>query len=264
MSKEKFILLKNYLKELSENDLGIAFSGGVDSSLLLYLCKNYNIAAYTFKSIFQTQDEINLTKEFCKKYNVNQEIIEFNPLENDSIVNNTPERCYQCKKIMFSIIRNKFPRKIIIDGTNFDDLQTFRPGLRALRELEIISPFAKYKITKKEIKEYAKQYNLPNADRPSTPCLATRFPYNTMLSNENLKIVEAGELILKKAGFNDIRLRLHNDIARIEIPQTEFKNFIENRNLISGLKNLGIKYLTLDLEGLRQGSMDLNPHKSKD
>ena len=246
--------LKTYLTE--KQGLLLAFSGGIDSTMLLYLCKDLNITAVTFKSVFQTEEEISLTKDLCKKYNVKQEIIDFFPLQDELIRNNPKDRCYLCKKMMFTKVRSKYPDKTIIDGTNFDDLSSFRPGLKALKELKIISPLAEHKITKAEIREFARDLDLPNHNKPSTPCLATRFPYNIILTEQELRKVEAGEAVLKSAGFDDVRLRLHGDIARIELPKSEFKKIINNEKTLNKLKSLGIRYITLDLEGLRRGSMD--------
>ncbi len=259
--QNKFDNLIKYLNELKEQGLCLAFSGGIDSTLLLYLCRNMNILAITFKSDFQTDDEIKSTKILCEQYNVKQLIIQTDILKNQRICNNPKDRCYHCKKMLFETALNKMQEmgiKYLIDGTNFDDLKVYRPGRKALAELKVISPFAKFEITKQEIRNYAKECGIEIFDKPSTPCLATRFPYNTKLTKEKLKMVENGEQILKNQGFNNCRLRLHNDIARIEIPTEQFNKFIEKKaELISELKSLGLKYLTLDIEGLRSGSMDI-------
>ena len=252
---KKFLELINYLNKLQKTGLCLAFSGGVDSTLLLYLCKDLDIVACTFKSVFQTEEEIRLTKDICKKYNVKQEVIEYYPLENSIIKSNPKDRCYHCKKLMFEKLRSLTKRNII-DGTNFDDLSTFRPGLRALKELGIISPLAEFKITKEEIRAYAKELGISVYNKPSTPCLATRFPYNIDLCEDRLKIVEEGENFLKSQGFSNVRLRLHDDIARIELPKSDFDKIINNEKIIPKSKELGIRYITLDLEGLRRGSMD--------
>ena len=252
---KKIANLKEYLLKLNEQGICLAFSGGVDSTLLLYLCKDLDIVACTFKSVFQTEEEIKLTKEICTKYNVKQEIVEYYPLENSIIQLNPKDRCYHCKKLMFKKLCAITGRNII-DGTNFDDLSTFRPGLRALKELGIISPLAEFKISKEEIREYAKELGISVYNKPSTPCLATRFPYNTLLIEDKLKIVEEGENFLKSQGFAEVRLRLHDDIARIELPKSDFDKIVNNEKIIPKFKELGIRYITLDLEGLRRGSMD--------
>ncbi|MCD8377560.1 MAG: ATP-dependent sacrificial sulfur transferase LarE [Candidatus Gastranaerophilales bacterium] len=256
--QNKFNELKKYLTELNERGICLAFSGGIDSTLLLYLCKDLDVVAVTFKSDFQTKSEIDLTTDLCKKYGVEQEIIKFYPLENPVILNNPKDRCYYCKKTFFPKLKDFAGGRAIIDGTNFDDLGVYRPGLKALKELDIISPLAKFGITKKEIRDYAKNLEIEIFDKPSTPCLATRFPYGTKLSTQLLQTVEQGEIILKEFGFLNNRLRIHNEIARIEIPQEDFKKFIEqHETIIKSLKSLGLKYISLDIEGLRSGSMDL-------
>lgn len=261
MPNHKFEELKIYLQELGKQGLCLAFSGGIDSLLLLYLCKDLNIIAATIKSEFQTADEINFTKDICNNWNIKQIILNTAILQNPLVMNNPKDRCYHCKKNMFEKFidaANQNNCKYLIDGTNFDDLKEYRPGKKALLELGIISPFAKFQITKKEIREYAKELGLPFYNKPSTPCLATRFPYGTTLTAENLKVVEEAETILKNTGFNECRVRIHGDIARIEIPTEQFQIFLDNKSTITkSLKSLGIRYITLDIEGLRRGSMDM-------
>lgn len=181
----KFDKLKIYLNELKEQGLCLAFSGGIDSTLLLYLCKDMNILALTFDSNFQTKEEIDATKDLCKKYGVKQIIIEQNVFDNPIILENPKDRCYHCKKFLFENavrIAKENGIKNIIDGTNFDDLGVYRPGRKALKELGIISPLAKFEITKQEIRTYAKECGIEIFSKPSAPCLATRFPYGTKLT----------------------------------------------------------------------------------
>ena len=176
---------------------------------------------------------------------------------NNVLKNNPQDRCYHCKKLLFSKLSELANGHNIIDGTNYDDLSVYRPGIKALKELGIISPFAKFGITKQEIRDYAKECGIDIFDKPSTPCLATRFPYGAELTPEKLRLVEHGEKILKDLGFSCCRLRLHNDIARIEIPQSDFTQFLSAKDdIINALKTSGITYITLDLEGFRSGSMD--------
>lgn len=256
--KEKFYKLKQYLKELDKQGLCLAFSGGIDSCVLLYLCKDLNITAITFNSVFQTKEEIQDAKDFCNLYGIEQKIIEYRPLENDLIQNNSKDRCYHCKKLIFSKLKEYAGKRIILDGTNADDKKTYRPGLKALKELKIYSPFTEFEITKQEIRNYAKEMNIKNYDKPSTPCFATRFPYNTSLSINLIETAKKGEKIIKKFGFLNCRFRVYDNIARIEILQEDIENFIKKReNILKELKCLDIKYFTLDIEGLRSGNMDL-------
>ena len=184
-------------------------------------------------------------------------IKEFNPLAHPELKNNPKNRCYLCKKLFFKELKSIAGSYLAIDGTNFDDLSAYRPGIAALRELDIISPLAGFKISKSEIRSYAKELGIEIFDKPSTPCLATRFPYGTELTKEKLFIAENGEKLLENSGFKNNRLRIHGDIARIEIPQADFGLFLQKKaSIINELKNLGLKYITLDTEGLRSGSME--------
>lgn len=257
----KFENLKNSLLKLEKQGICLAFSGGIDSALLLYICKDMNIKAVTFESVFQTEEEITETKTFCKEYKINHKIINFFPLNDEKIKNNPKDRCYFCKKLFFEklkIFAVENNLKYIIDGTNFDDLKTYRPGLKALKELEVISPFAENKITKNEIREYAKNVGLYIYNKPSTPCMATRFPYNTLLVEKNIETVKNCEKILKEYGFISMRVRMHNEICRIEIEKEKFNDFLNIKDSVSlKFKELGVKYVTLDLDGLRSGSMDI-------
>ena len=261
--QNKFKKLKEYLKKQGKQGICLAFSGGIDSMVLLYLCKEADtrVVAVTFRSEFQSDAEIELTKKLCEKYNVRQIIAEYDILSNPVIVNNPKDRCYHCKKVIFSKmlkIADEYNLRYVLDGTNFDDIHEYRPGLRALNELNVMSPFVKYEITKAEIRVYAKEKNIEIFDKPSTPCLATRFPYNTKLYKEKLMQVESAEKFLKNNGFLNCRVRVHNDIARIEISKEKFIDFINlNDDIIKALKPLGFSYITLDIEGLRSGSMDL-------
>ncbi len=256
--QEKFSKLKEILKNLDTRGICLAFSGGIDSTVLLFLCKDLNLTAVTFKSVFQTEKEILETTKLCNLYEVPQKIIEYHPLENEIIRNNPKDRCYHCKKLFFSKLKDFAGSRCIIDGTNADDLKVYRPGLKALKELDIISPLAESGITKIEIREFAKQNGIKTFDKPSTPCLATRFPYGTQLTEDLIKSVDEGEKFLKKTGFSSFRLRRHSDIARIEILPEEFGLCIKMKESITArLKELGFKYITLDIEGLRSGSMDI-------
>lgn len=256
--KNKFIKLQKYLSKLNEQGICLAFSGGIDSTVLLFLCKDLNTTAVTFKSVFQTEDEVNEAITLCDSYGVCHKIIEYYPLENPIIKNNPKDRCYHCKKLFFSQLKDFAGKKIVIDGTNADDIKSYRPGIRALKELKILSPFAEFEITKEEIREFAKNSKIKIYNKPSTPCLATRFPYETELNEIFLNTAKKGEKIIKNYGFNNCRFRIHKDIARIEIPLNDMEKFLKYQiDIIQSLKKeTNLKYFTLDLEGLRSGSMD--------
>lgn len=256
--QDKFDKLKNYLTQKSKQGICLAYSGGVDSCVLLYICKDLNLVAVTFKSVFQTNEEVENAINICNYYGVRHKVIEYNPLADETIKNNPKDRCYHCKKLIFSKLKELATSKLIIDGTNADDLKTYRPGVKALKELEIFSPLAEFNIAKDDIRNFAKLNEIKNFDKPSNPCLATRLPYNTLLCEKDLNLVRDGEKIIRECGFNSCRLRLHNDVARIEIPVDKFPEFIEvSDKIVEKLKNLGVKYAALDLIGLRSGSMDV-------
>ena len=258
MENNKFENLKQYLNSLKEQGICLAFSGGVDSALLLWLCKDLNSLALTVSSLFQTDEEIEFTKNFCKQYGIKHKILTFNPLENERISTNPKDRCYWCKKSIFNLIKNETCKnENILDGTNADDLNVYRPGLKVLEELGVISPFVKFGIGKKEIRDYAKSLGLSFYNKPANPCAATRFPYDTPLTEENINKVKKAEKFLNSEGFNELRARVHGDILRLEVPESEFAHLLENKNkIITELKTLGYRYITLDIEGLRCGSMD--------
>lgn len=260
MESNKLKELKKYLLSLKEQGICLAFSGGVDSAFLLYLCKDLNPLAVTVKSIFQTEEEIEFTAAFCRKYNIKHCVITFNPLDDKEISTNPKDRCYKCKKRIFAFVKREslqYGLSNVLDGTNYDDLNVYRPGLKVLNELKIISPFAKFGITKKEIREFAKADGLDFYDKPSNPCAATRFPYGTDLTEEMVNKVKAAERFLKAQGFSDLRARVHREILRLEIPKSDFYPFLDKKNeIVPELKTLGYRYITLDIEGLRQGSMD--------
>lgn len=265
--ENKYINLKNELSKLVKDGICIAFSGGIDSSLILKAaCEvgkkhNKNICAVTFDTKLHPLSDITISKQVAKSMKAIHKIIHVDEFENKEFLNNPIDRCYQCKKFLFTKLI-KFAKdnnlKHIVDGTNADDLKEYRPGLKALNELGIISPLAKLGITKKEVRKIAKNLNISVATRPSTPCMATRLPYNTKITPDLLEKIEKGEEFLKKLGFSVVRLRVHNKIARIEIDKKEFSRFLEEKNLIIAyLKKLGFIYITLDLEGFRSGSMDI-------
>lgn len=265
--KNKYLSLKKEMSRFIEDGICIAFSGGVDSSLILKVaCEtakkhNKNVYAVTFDTKLHSMSDIAISKAVAKDMGAIHKIIQVNEFENEEFVNNPVDRCYQCKKFLFTKLL-EFAKnnnlKYVVDGTNADDLNEYRPGLKALKELGVISPLAKCGITKKEVREMAKELNISVATRPSTPCLATRLPYNTKITPKLLEKIEKSEEFIKKLGFDVIRVRVHDNIARIEIDKEEFSSFLQKRDLIINyLKELGFVYITLDLEGFRSGSMDI-------
>jgi uncharacterized protein len=261
--KQKFLEL---IDRYTNQDIIIAFSGGVDSTLLLKAAqesadkKNHKVHAVTIHTTLHPMNEIQITEQLAKEIGAIHSVIQVDELQNAGIMNNPVDRCYQCKKYLFTKLRTMAQNlgiEVIMDGTNEDDLHVYRPGIKALHELQVLSPLAEAGMTKDDVRKMAEEYGLSTAKRPSAPCLATRFPYGTNLSYHKMKMVEKGEDFLKTLGLYNVRLRVHDDIARIEVDSQDIKKLFENRDdIISYLKNLGYAYVAVDLEGFRSGSMD--------
>lgn len=262
--KEKFY---EKMKEYASQDLCIAFSGGVDSSLLLVAAKRcmeeeHKIYAVTFDTMLHPSCDLDTARRVAGEAGVLHEVLCLNELEQDEIRFNPVNRCYLCKKALFQRLKDFAAEKsvsVILEGTNEDDLHVYRPGLQAIRELGILSPLADTGFTKEEVRKLAGELGVSVASRPSTPCLATRLPYGAQIKPEILEQIARGEDFLRREGFPVVRLRLHGDIARIEIPCEQFREFLEKREeIVKNLKNMGFSYITLDIQGFRSGSMDEN------
>lgn len=265
--ENKFKELEKEIFRLVADGVCIAFSGGVDSSLILKLaCEagkqlNKPIYAVTFETKLHPVSDVTISKKVAREMGAIHEVIQINEFENKAILKNPVDRCYQCKKSLFMSLL-EFAKnhnvKYVLDGTNADDLKEYRPGVKALNELGVLSPLAKLEITKSEVREFATNLNISVASRPSAPCMATRLPYNTEISFELLENIEKGEEFIKGLGFKVVRLRVHNDIVRIEVNKEDLmKLIVEEEAIIEYLKKLGFVYITLDLEGFRSGSMDV-------
>lgn len=259
--------LENRMEELAAQDICLAFSGGVDSGLLLKAAADAakktgkSVYAVTFDSRLHPSCDLETACRVAKELGGTHHIITVDELEQEDIRHNPVNRCYLCKYHLFSKLR-EFARErgagCILDGTNEDDLHAYRPGIRALRELGITSPLAELHMTKQEVKELAADYGISVASRPSTPCMATRIPYGMDIDYAMLERIAEGEAFLRTAVSGNVRLRLHGNVARIEVDVEAFPQFMEQReDIITRLRELGFAYVTLDLEGFRSGSMDI-------
>lgn len=264
--------LKEMIAAYAEEDIVVAFSGGADSSLILKMtCEAAERTGHTVYGIFlhtmfHPSGEAESARKIADEVGAVFKILEIDELKEADIEYNPQDRCYRCKKYLFrSILKEaeKLHADIVMEGTNQDDLKVYRPGIRAVKELGIVSPLAAAELTKKEVRRLAAEYGLSVTNKPASPCLATRFPYGTKLSGDAMRSVERGEKILKEQGFHNVRLRVHGEIARIEVDSRDLKMLVEHRKeIISDLKKLGYTYVTLDLEGFRSGSMDVNIKES--
>ncbi len=260
--KEKIELLKNIL--LKYNKVLLAYSGGVDSSLLLKVAVdtlgNENIIAATAVSPTYTERELESSKNISKELNVKHVIIKTYEFNNKDFIMNSKERCYFCKKELFKKlgeIKDKYKCDIIMDGANFDDLKDFRPGSKAEKEFHILTPLKDALFTKKEIREYSKKLGLKTYNHPAIACLASRIPYDEKITDEKIKMIREGEEYLSKYNIKNFRIRTSNKTARIEVDRNDIKKIIKNKeDIIKKLKSLGYIYITVDLEGFRSGSMN--------
>lgn len=262
--------LLNDIGNYVDNGVVIAFSGGIDSSLLLKLATLKSrkskenakpVYAVTVHTKLHPVSDVTIAKKVAKEMGAIHRVIYVDELAEVDIDNNPIDRCYRCKRHLFrelSKLKDELGAKYLIDGTNFDDLFQYRPGIKALKELGVISPLAKNEFTKSEIRDFAREYNISVANRPSAPCLATRFPYNTKISYEIMDKIENAEDFIRDLGFYNVRIRVHNDIARIEIDKNDISKFISLMDIVTEkMKSIGFTYVTLDLEGFRSGSMDI-------
>ena len=243
--------------------LAIAFSGGVDSTYLLHkaaLAGKGKVTALIMKTPSVPERELDEAVAFCKSRGISFFVLPADPFSAAGFRENGRDRCYICKHFLFSALLEKAKEEgipFVADGTDADDRKEFRPGLRALKELDIRSPLAEAGLTKKEIRELSEKEGLPTWNKPSFSCLATRFPYGEELTVEKLRRTEAAENLLAELGFTQRRVRVHGNLARIEVLPAEIPLLLERRDMISSrLEELGFLYTTVDLKGFRSGSMD--------
>lgn len=263
MTLIKYERLKNILKKMGK--VLVAFSGGVDSTFLIKVAHDVlgdDVLAVVASSETYPEQEIKEAARLARKLNTRSRIIHTSELENPDFISNPPQRCYFCKKELFSKLKEIAKAEgipYILDGSNYDDRSDFRPGAKAARELGIRSPLKEARLGKKEIRQLSRRSKLPTWSKPSLACLASRFPYYSNIDNKSLEQVARAENYLRKIGFSQIRVRHHGRTARIEIEPDEFSRIIKKRireGIVRNLKKFGYIYVTLDLSGYRTGSMN--------
>lgn len=241
----------------------VAYSGGVDSTLLLkvaYDCLGDRaIGVMAISASVPTRERIE-SEELARQIGAQYEVIQSHETDDPNYLANSPDRCFFCKSDVYDRLVNYAHEKdfnFIVDGTNADDVGDHRPGRTAARKYGVRSPLQELGFTKEDIRELARSYGLANWDKPSAACLSSRIPYGTLISIPVLSQVEQAEDYLHSLGFRQLRVRHHDQVARIEIEPRDFSDILGHRDAITKyLKNLGYTYVTLDLSGFRTGSMN--------
>jgi len=241
----------------------VAYSGGADSTLLLRLARDTlrdRVLAVTAKSAIYPEEEIQTSQRVAKKLGVKHIIIETKELTEPNFVANSPDRCYYCKRELFSrlmAIAQENSLNYVLDGSNYDDLGDLRPGMKAAQEFGVRSPLQEAKFTKADIRRLSQVLSLPTWDKPSLACLASRLPYGNRITEDVLFKIQKAEAFVRNFGVTQVRVRHHNQIARIEVLKEEIPVLTEKAEEIAlKLKELGYVYVTVDLQGYRTGSMN--------
>ena len=255
------------LKEFISNYTSaiIAYSGGIDSSLIAQLANNVlgkkNTLVVIAVSPSLNNKEFKLATNLAKMNNWNFKPIYTQEFSNDNYLKNDLSRCFYCKFELYEKLEKIFEEEdyqAIFNGTNFDDLGDFRPGLDAAKKKNIVSPLVKCKINKNEVRQIAKLIGLPNWDKPAQPCLSSRVPYGVRISMDNLKKIERSENFLSDLGFLNFRVRMHGDLAKIEVSEDDFVKFSNHHlreKIIKNFKKFGFKFVSLDLKFFSSGNL---------
>lgn len=260
--QDKFDKLLSILQDMQSAVL--AYSGGVDSTLLLKVIQLSGIKALAVTAVSETMPENDLlfSKKMCEEIGIKQTVIKTAELDVENFAKNPHDRCFYCKDELFSKIREiagDEGYRFVLDGSNLDDTADWRPGRKAALNHSVRSPLIEAGLDKKDIREISQRLNLPSWDKPSSPCLASRFPYGEQITAEALKQVAEAEGFLRSLGFKEFRVRHHSDIARIELKEEDMAMALkpETRKAITEkLKSTGYRFIVIDMEGFRSGRMN--------
>jgi len=260
--KEKLDLLESWFRQTSGSL--VAFSGGIDSTLVLYLSRKFlgreNAIGVISNSESLKSKDFLFAQSFCRDFDIQLFVIKTEELADPDYNSNPVNRCYFCKNHLFlnlQEIKKDYPGFEILSGTNYDDLGDYRPGIEAAKNNEVLSPLVDCKVSKKQIREIAQYFNLPNWNKPASPCLSSRIPYNQDVTKEKLLQIEAAEEFLNGYGFEDVRVRHFGTFGRIEVQTSDKeKLLLIAEEVIAGVKKLGFSQVEIDAEGLVSGKLN--------
>ena len=261
---EKINRLVDFMKSMQH--CVVAYSGGVDSAVvakIAALVLGERAKAVMAVSPSVAAGEVESAKKLAEEIGIDFHLIHTSEMEDPRYLKNDERRCYYCKQGLYLALKEfvrEFPHTTIANGTNTDDLGDYRPGLEAARELRVVSPLVEAGLNKQNVRQLAKQWNLSVWDKPATPCLSSRIAYGESVTPERLRMVDQAETYLRSLGFRELRVRYHaGDLARIEIPQGEVSRFAtlaEDKKIANRFRDLGFRFVTLDLVGFRSGSLN--------